>query len=65
MDDLGELAQELKRESATDVLEDAYSHLKSRSLSVADDVYQELQILHLHPWISMDTKWEQLQQKCY
>jgi aminoglycoside phosphotransferase (APT) family kinase protein len=41
-DDLGKIAQDLERTTAEDVLEEAYTSLKGRSLSLADDVYQKL-----------------------
>jgi aminoglycoside phosphotransferase (APT) family kinase protein len=41
-DDLGKIAQDLDRITAEDVLEQAYTSLKSRSLSLADAVYQKL-----------------------
>lgn len=40
--DLGTIAQNLDRTTAEDVLEEAYTSLKGRSLSVADAVYQKL-----------------------
>jgi aminoglycoside phosphotransferase (APT) family kinase protein len=40
--DLGDVTQVLKRETATDVLEDAYSYLKSRVLPLADAAYAVL-----------------------
>jgi len=39
---LGSVASSLKRETALDVLEEAYSTLKTKSLPVADAAYQEL-----------------------
>jgi aminoglycoside phosphotransferase (APT) family kinase protein len=41
-DDLDGLAHELKWETADDVLKEAYIHLKSRSLPLADAAYREL-----------------------
>ncbi len=41
-DQLGDLALGLERETAEDVLEDAYATLKSKSLPLADAAYQEL-----------------------
>lgn len=43
-DDLGSVAHRLKRETAEDVLEDAYVCLKSRSLPLADTAYRELKV---------------------
>jgi len=41
-DQLGSIARGLKRETAGDVLEDAYATLKSKSLPLADAAYKEL-----------------------
>jgi aminoglycoside phosphotransferase (APT) family kinase protein len=41
-DNLGNIAQELDRTTAEDVLEDAYTSLKDRSLPLADTVYRKL-----------------------
>lgn len=41
-DDLGSVANRLKRETAFDVLEDAYGYLKNKMLPLADAVYGEL-----------------------
>jgi len=41
-DDLGSVAHGLKRETACDVLEDAYVYLKSKSHPLADAAYNEL-----------------------
>jgi aminoglycoside phosphotransferase (APT) family kinase protein len=41
-DNLGNIAQELDRATAEDVLEDAYASLKDRSLPLADTVYRKL-----------------------
>jgi aminoglycoside phosphotransferase (APT) family kinase protein len=41
-DDLGRLAPRLKRETAEDVLEDAYAHLKCKSFPLAEAAYREL-----------------------
>ncbi len=41
-DQLGSAAQGLRRETAEDVLEDAYAYLKRKSLSLADAMYKEL-----------------------
>jgi len=43
-DDLGSVAQGLERETAEDVLEDAYAYLKSKSLPLAETVYKELKM---------------------
>jgi aminoglycoside phosphotransferase (APT) family kinase protein len=40
--ELGSIAQSLERETAEGVLEDAYGHLKSLSLPLADAAYKEL-----------------------
>jgi aminoglycoside phosphotransferase (APT) family kinase protein len=41
-DNLGNIAQELDRTTAEDVLEDTYASLKDRSLPLADTVYRKL-----------------------
>jgi len=41
-DQLGSIVQGLKRETAGDVLEDAYAAMKSKSLPLADAAYKEL-----------------------
>jgi aminoglycoside phosphotransferase (APT) family kinase protein len=41
-DQLGSIAQDLKRETADDVLEDAYAYSRSKSLPLADRAYKEL-----------------------
>lgn len=41
-DNLGTIAQDLERTTAEDVLEEAYTSLQGRSLSLADAVYQKL-----------------------
>jgi len=41
-DDLGLIAHKLERQTAEDVLEEAYGHLKSRSLPLAQAVYKKL-----------------------
>ena len=41
-EDLGDVAHRLKRETANDVLEDAYGYLRSKSLPLADVAYREL-----------------------
>lgn len=41
-DQLGNIAQEITRETADSVLDDAYATLKSKSLPLADVVYKEL-----------------------
>ena len=41
-DQLGSLAEEMERETAEDVLEEAFAYLKSKSLPVADAAYKAL-----------------------
>jgi len=41
-DDLGDIAQELNRTTAEEVLEDSYAYLKDRALPLADTIYQKL-----------------------